>query len=461
MSFLSNLFGLFGRNSDPEDLRLLLYLRHKRLYDGFASKTNLSRMSQWKRLRYNLAVPVVNAASDFLAGKGIKVAVTDDDVATALCEEYWKQSGGDNAFLTKARAAVIKGDAVLMPGIREEDGQTYLKWLNPALCKPTFDSHDCDRIIRFEISYEVLEDGKKVVYKEVWHDGNIDIYNGRNLVETKTYDHALYGQVPVIWVRNDQVDDEPYGRSDLYNIVELVEQYDHLSQKENRQTDYYMAPNLKFKGVSKDQLSLTKGERTVYFLPEEGDASFIEWEGTPINVQESISKVKREIGVMSSTPEIVFQNYEGIQSDVSGIALRILYGPLLSKTSRKQSVWGACLAKAFQLCLLTDGVTDVEVEDIDVTFPDPLPANPKELWEVVSLKQAGGVSKRTSLEEAGYTKEQVDMIERENEEEQAGVQAQMLKSFNQGTTQTGLPYTQETKQQTKEEETTIKNDKAS
>lgn len=442
-NFLSNMFGgIFGFN-DPDSVRIANYAKHARLYDGYTGKVNLSQTGMWKRLDYNLSVPIVNAATDFLAKEGIGVSVTDDDTLTALCEEYWKQSGGNDLFGLKVRSAIIKGDAVIMPGVRESDGQTYMKWINPVFCRPTFDPHDMDLITSLVIAYEIPAQGSRgrVLYREVWADGSVRYYEGDVLTKEATYDQEIYGgYVPCVWVRNEQVDDEFYGRSELYNVAMMIEKYDHLKQKEDRQTDYHLAPNIAVTGVGKDALSMTKGERTMYFLPENGDMKFIEWQGTTINTRASIDEVRNAICVISETPEIVLQRYEGIGTgDVSGVALRLLYGPLIAKTDRKKAVWGQALAKAFRMCLLTDGITDVAVEDITIEFANPLPTNEKEKWEVVQLKQAAGVSKRTSLEESGYTKEEVDEIEQEREEEDKASGASMLKSFNKGAVD-GNPY---------------------
>lgn len=434
-NFLSNVFGGLFPLSNPETLRIANYIRHVRLYNGFSSRVNQSQTGQWKKVEYNLAIPIIEAATDFLASSGIKVSVVDDPEATAFCEEYWEQSGGDDAFINRVRSALIKGDAVVMPAVREEDQQVYMKWLNPVFCNPVFDVHDMDKVVKLTISYEIKQsDGKKIKYTEVWEDGTISYFEGKELTGTDTYDQALYGNcVPVVWIKNDMVDDEVYGRSDLLNVARLIEKYDHLRQKEDRMTDYYMAPNVAFTGVSKSKVEMTKGERTVYFLPEKATAKMLLWDGTAVGVRDTISDVRNAICVVSQTPEVVLQKYDGIQKDlISGVALKILYQPLLSKTRKKQAVWTVGLAKAFRLCLLTDGMKDIALEDVKITYEDPLPKDEAAEWTTVELKQAAGMSKRFSLREAGYTDEQINEMEQQRKDEAESANQTMLQSFNRG-----------------------------
>lgn len=89
---------------------------------------------------------------------------------------------------------------------------------------------------------------------------------------------------------------------------------------------------------------------------------------------------------------------------LSGAALRILYGPLLEKTSEKRRTYGDELSSALRCALEYMGFAPIDADDADVklVWPDPMPTNEKESAEVAEIDQRLGASRRTTLLRRGY-----------------------------------------------------------
>ncbi len=437
---LNSIMAAFGLSSTYsgnrfDQARISRYIRWQRLYDGFALRQNLSNHIQYKELDYNLALPIANASASFLAGKELSFAVADDDEATECLSDVWTESGGAATFFDAALQGTILGDAVAILQKKGEDECTCIRWLDPAVCFPEFDPHDYERMVALVIAYEIpiAASGHQSYYEE-WRDGKVTIRIDDIITETDVYDQEKFNGVPGVWVRNQKIKNEIFGRSDLAPIAKLIERYDHLNDKQNRIIDYYSSPNLLVKGVKKGALEMTKGERTVYFVPETGDVSFIEWQGTAQAqaVEAQIVRTRETISEISETPQVAFSKIEGGMTDVTGIALKLLFGPLLKKTDRKRTTWGPALERLMIMALAAEGFEDIAQEDLSITWPDPLPQNLQEFWTIASMKKDVGVSKKQILREAEYSDEQIEEMEGEKEEEDAAAVELEAKAFAAG-----------------------------
>jgi hypothetical protein len=382
---------------------------YKRLYDGWALRNNVSNQFQFKKLKYNPARPIANIGADFLASKPISFWVPGNDEATEKCKEIWSCSGAEGAFLETAILGGIMGDAAVMLSKGEDDDCVKLKWIDPSICTPIFSPHDYDKLDGMIFTYGIpqVPSGEKH-YREEWKDGKITIMEDDEMKPGDTYDQKKFGGLPMEWIRNQRVKGECFGRSDI-DVVELVEQYDHLCDKQSRILDYYASPNMYAKGVPKGKLDITKGERTVYHLPADGEIGFIEWHGSQQSMDVHLNRIKENISEMTETPQVAFSKIDAGLSDVSGVALKLLFQPLLSKTNRKRASWGQALIRIMQKALLVEGI-EVDVHDIGIMWQSPLPSNDLEDWQISTLKSTLGVSKRQVLREHGYTDEQINKM---------------------------------------------------
>jgi len=437
-----NIVGLASQGpwGSRQQLRIQSYIRHKRLYDGFVIRADDNGVQQYKPLRYNLARPIIHAAASFLAGKEITFIVQDDEEATKRADQIWTESGGSATFMQNALLGLILGDACIMPSKPKDEETALFRWLDPSICYPMFDAYDIDKLISLVIAYEVVApDGKTQRYREEWNKGKITYYLDDTITDTDVYDEELYEGVPAVWIRNYQLKSDIFGRSDLQPIAELVEQYDHMCEKQSRIIDYYASPNIFIKGVSKKNVEVAKGERTMYFLPADGDIGFVEWQGTPPAVEEHLNRVRETISEVSEVPQIAFSKMEGVPTNISGVALKLLYGPLMSKTERKRQTWGPALERAMQMALLAEGFSETKLDSISIEWQNPLPSSEVEAWQIAAEKEAMGVSKRQILREQGYTEQEVDQFEKEKQEEQDGMDKAMMKQYAAGQVP-GSPY---------------------
>lgn len=450
---INSILNLLRVRTDPtgqlaQEVRINSYLRYKRLYDGYAIRSETGTNTQYRKLRYNPARPIVNVSADFLAGKDITFTIEEDEDATKLAKDIWEYSGGDSAFLENAISGAVYGDACIIVRNEKETGKQVLNWIDPSCVTPIFDPSNVDLIMAMRVEYFVPYvdvSGKAAERKvcEEWANGKITVSVDDKVDESLggTYDEKAFQGVPAVWIRNQKVKGEQFGRSDLEPITELVEQYDHLMEKMSRIIDYYASPNLKVKGVQKGSLQTTRGEKTMYYLPVDGDIEFIEWQGTAAPaIQEHLQMVRENIAEMSETPLVAFSSVgdTSVQTNLAGVAIRLLYAPLIKKTERKRKAWEDSLKEAMRYALLLAG-KDIPIDQLNIEWQDPLPVNDTETWTVAGMKKDLGVSQKQILREMGYSEEEIEQFEEESAEEAEAAAEAMAKQFSAGNVP-GSPY---------------------
>jgi hypothetical protein len=401
-----NLFAAFlkRRTADPRGNmaqadadRLSWYGRYLRAYQGYSIRGTLgsNTASDWRRIKFNYSQPIVNLSAGFFAAKPLAWNVAGDPDATKAAHAIWDRSGSDRTLLDAGLAACIYGDMVGV-ATQNEEGDPLIEFVEPAISYPTFDGADYGRLSSLEIAYQRVSDaGDAVFYREIWDQGGMTAFEDDREVETRTYD-----ALPAAWIRNSSVKGMPYGISDLDGIWDLVEEYDHIAAKQTRIIDYYASPALVFTNVNKGDV--VKNERTAFYLGKDADVKYLEWQGNTPDVEAQLTRIRNAIAEKSQVPAVAFGQADSGLTSISGIALQILYGPLIAKTRRKQASWGPCLEYLMWLCLKAAGYEGLKQSQVDVLWPDALPVDGREQNAILTEEVAAGLrSRRGAMREIG------------------------------------------------------------
>ena len=375
INFFSN---LFQRNvSDPinkrraRNERLLQYSRYLRSYQGYSVRgvLNTNVIQDWRRVKFNFVQPVVNLSAGWFSAKPIDWTIDGNPDATKEAYRIWDRSGSDAALLESAILCGIYGDIVGL-ATQNEQGFSKIEFIDASIVEPVFDGSDYSSLRSAEIAFETRDSkGDLVVDREIYESGVVEHYLGETLIDRRTYE-----TLPLVWIRNSSIKGLPYGLSDVEPILELVEEYDHLAAKQTRIVDYYASPNIIFSGVQKGTSQSEKSVGTVYYLPMDAKAYFLEWSGSGPDIEHQLTRIRNGIAEISQVPAVAFGSVDTGVVNISGVAIKILYGPLLSKTHRKQASWGPSLETLMWLCLRASGF-DVALEAVNVVWPDATPVD--------------------------------------------------------------------------------------
>lgn len=130
---------------------------------------------------------------------------------------------------------------------------------------------------------------------------------------------------------------------------------------------------------------------------------------------EQLKELRQAFHELTSIPEIASGKFENI-GQLSGLALKILYGPLIQLIEMKRIFYGEMLVALCQALLLMAGFGDGL--PVEIQWPEILPEDPKEAAEAAVMKQEAGVSRDTTITELGYDAEK-EAEKRAEEAEQA------------------------------------------
>jgi len=430
-----NLFGWsIGRTaqSGREENRVARYARFARLFDGWMVRENTSLQTQSKRLVYNFFRPVVTVSATWLAGQPLAFEVeSGSDADAQYLSDLWQRSGSDEAFLKTAYQAGIYGDACIK--IEPSEQGAVLKWIDPSICFPEFDPHDHTRLVAMVVAYKTqLATGGDVEYRADYRAGTVTVRIDGHLVSEGSYDEAALGGPPFVWIPNDHVVGSCVARSEIEPIVPLVERYEHTALAHFNVLDYHGSPNLAVFGSARPQSETTeKGVKTVYwFNSPEGRIEMVGWHGSFPAYGEELERLRDAIAEISEVPRVAFGRMEGTTA-ISGVALRILYGPLVAKTDRKRAVWGPALERAVWMAAMVDGMS-LDPERIHAVWQDPMPGDDLAQLEGLEAKARLGVSRSQILKELEYSPEEIDAMAAERDAQDERDSARRAAMFDSG-----------------------------
>ncbi len=245
----------------------------------------------------------------------------------------------------------------------------------------------------------------QVMVTEVIGSGWWQRYENRELVSEGA---NVLGVVPVVHIQNIA---QPYfyeGQSDVEQLSGLQDELNtRLSDRANRITlqsfKMYLA-----KGIE------GFGDRAVspgrMWCTDNPDASIEQFGGDARTPSEDmhIAEIREEMDKVSGvTPVVAGVLKNKLGNLTSGVALKMTFMGMLSKTARKQFTYGEGLKQIVRLILHTLDVcgvyhTEADERDVEVVFPYPLPVDMKEKLQEAQMKKEIGVPMEQLLSELGY-----------------------------------------------------------
>lgn len=205
-----------------------------------------------------------------------------------------------------------------------------------------------------------------------------------------------------------------YGLSDLEDdLLELLQAASFTASNVARILRLYAHPRTWAKGLTAGQVAQLdiSPDRVVALPNPDAELHNLEMTSDLTSSLAFYQELRQLIHERSARPEVASGKLENAGS-LSGVALAILYGPLLEDTEDKQTTYGEGLDDLNRRLLELAGFEDL---DVMTEWPDVLPADPVAEGQALMQDQALGVSKETLLAKRGYDPEE----EKERREEEA------------------------------------------
>ena len=212
---------------------------------------------------------------------------------------------------------------------------------------------------------------------------------------------------PIVEVQNMPMPNVYWGEADAtIDIMRLNDVSNSIVSNINRIIRLHAHPKTWTAGMSKRQLqALDVSIDQIIQLPSPDQTlNNLEMKSDLQAALESYRLVRKAIHEISQIPEVVTQFDENI-SNLSAVAMHILYEPLLQRTSAKRDTYGDMLNELNRRLLDLGKIGAGYGSNVDLRWPELLPHDPLVERQVFQIDATFGVSDETILEKLGYDPE--------------------------------------------------------
>ena len=392
-----------------------------------------------------LVLNYYRAFSDFIInfafGKGVDFRSPRETEAIIpdLLERVWEVDNNKATVLWEmGQQGTVSGDCFVKVAYEEpwEDssgmkhpGRVRILPLNASFAFPEFHPHDRERLIRFKLKYRFwgtsLEGTRQVfTYTEILTDDSIEEYINDELIDSRP---NPLGTIPVIHIPNIRISGSPWGIADCFDIININRTYNETATDIADIVNYHAAPVTVIIGAKASQLE--KGANKVWGgLPKDAKVENLEGGSQGLKgAMDFLAMLKKSMHEMVGVPETALGQAQPI-SNTSGVALSIMFQPLMNRYHQKIIQYARGLEMINQLIIRSLAVKEPEmlvwdptrnvklktgqVDRLDpndpltyqtyVHFPQPLPLDKLiALNEVQSMLSLGLESKEGALRSLG------------------------------------------------------------
>lgn len=389
-------------------------------------------------VRMNYARVIVDKGVAFLFGKdvGFELVEGSQTPAEEWLDGVWKANRKMSLLQKLATNGGIYGTAFLK--IHAQPGQTpKLVVVDPETVSVALDPMDVDTVLRYTIRYQTTDPNtdKIISVRQVMAlDGlqwlitdEIGDVGGATwqTVNTQVWPYRF---APMLHCQNLNAPNAFWGVSDIEDdLLEVIGKESYTVSNILKILRYHAHPKTWARGVNAAQIKVNPDNLIV--LP--GETATIQNLEMQSDLASSIAmhkELRQFIHELARVPEVATGRVESI-GPLSGVALEILYQPLLEKTQAKRLTYGDMLVELNRRLLAIGGFGDENYTEL--RWQEMLPKDrAAEANAALSLKQLG-VSGDTLVQQFGYDPD----LEREKRAKESDLGQALLQAFDRGEAQ--------------------------
>lgn len=406
----------------------------------------------------NRCGPIVDKGVSFLFGQNVPIECDEQD----YLDGTW---GDDDEKMTLLSQLAINGGVCGQPFVKLIPPQGDMQYprivvLDSQLVRIVTAPDDCSCHLAYVVEYPGNGDlQKRQIIARV--DPNNDLTNtGEDDLEDSwtVTNYARKGSVgawyqvgtpedwpypfaPVLTCQNLPNPNEAWGRADLTpDIIEMNKVLNFLQSNTSRIIKYHAHPKTWGKGFHASQMEIAVNE-VIVLNSMDGTLQNLEMHSDLRSSLEFAGVIRSDMDEQSRVPAVALGRLESLpRGNLSGVALQLLFQPLLEKTVQKQRLYGKLIREISRAALvLGNKITVQQYEDYDINlhWQDLLPADDLAGAQVALIYKQIGVSDATIMQRLGFDPDE----EMQNSAEE---DAKKLDMFSRGQ---GLPLAMPNQQQ--------------
>lgn len=384
----------------------------------------------------NYARSVVDKGVAFLFGQDIQFEL--DETQQTPPEQWlaacWEANGGIVTFQKLALNGGVCGHAFvkLVPASQTPYPRAII--LDPANVTVRWDPDDIETVIWYRIQYAALDPASEepITVRQLiernggaWHITDQEARGAGAWVTVRETDWP-WSWAPVLDCQNLPVPNEYWGLSDLpEDVLQLNTSINFVLSNTARIIRFHAHPKTWAKGVTAEQLKVAP-DQTIVLPGDSGELHNLEMASDLASSIALYERLREALHEVTRVPEVATGKLDST-GQLSGVALQILYQPLLEKTETKRRTYGGLLVELNRRLLALAGYG--EEHRTVIHWPELLPTDPAAEAQTALVHEQLGVSKDTILSQLGYD---ADMERKKREADQATLGEQLLTAFDRG-----------------------------
>lgn len=283
--------------------------------------------------------------------------------------------------------------------------------LDPQTVTPTWADDDYQDVVRWKIQWNAVTDDadEKAQVKRIVMERSDAGTSWAIIEETGSRDGTTWTETarstwpfpfsPIVHCQNLPVPNEFFGQPDLTDdLIELNYRLNALASNMGKMVRLFAHPRPWLKGVAPGADGVDVAPNEVWHLPPHAEAGVLKYDASLSSSIDLYEKLKDAFHEKARVPRIATGKLDNI-GQLSGLALSILYQPLVEKTEDKQGTHEPMLEDLAGRILAVARATG---KDASVNWPALLPTDPMAERQTALLDLQLGASKKTVLTKLGY-----------------------------------------------------------
>lgn len=421
------------RIDTEEQARLIQYSQAWKAYFGQYRRPLKVRPGQSDdNVIINYCRMLVDKGVSFLFGEEPQFEI--DEVSETPAEDWLFACWQDNRKMQLLKKVAINGSVCGHCFIKIVPRQPYPRLVNisPEYVTVVTDSDDIDTVWQYKIQYPAIgRNGEQLTIRQIIEQQD----NGRWLILDQMAtgsnpfvirETALwpYTWPPLVDCQNLPSPNEYYGISDIESdVIELNNSINFVMSNIARILRFHAHPKTWARGCAAADLKVAVDETIVLQSPD-AEIHNLEMQGDLTSSLEFYKRLKEAMHEIVDVPEVATGKVESIGT-LSGVALQILYQPLIDKTKSKRETYGEMLIELNRRLLELSGFGPDNITEIH--WPELLPKDIMQERQAALLDQQLGVSQDTLLMQLGYNP---DLERQKREMDSADMAEMMLTAFD-------------------------------
>lgn len=402
----------------------------------------------------NRCEPIVNKGVSFLFGQTLKIecggegiartgyqrgAYSGDGKVTNLdpmgmqdfMDGLW---GDDDERMTLLSQMAINGSVCGQVFVKLIPMQGLMKFprivvMDPQLVRIVTAPDDCSLALAYVIEYPSINDfQKRQVIARVDPDSLAGVAGEYDLDDSWTVTNYMrkgqagswfqvgsrevwpYPFAPIFTAQNLPNPNEPWGTPDLTpDLIEQNKVLNFILSNTSRIIKYHAHPKTYAIGLAASQINI--GVDDLICLPSpDSKLANLEMHSDLSSSLKFIADIRSDMDEQSRVPAVALGRLVDLpKGNLSGVALQLLFQPLIEKTVQKQRLYGCLIRCISRAALVVAGLLSLEeYEDypVQLHWQSLIPTDDLAAAQTAIVLQQAGVSRTSALQKLGYDPEE-------------------------------------------------------